>query len=52
MISLFQCPACCFDTCTFEETFGMSFPEARAAWEQSLRDRVGDGSEVAQTTEP
>ncbi len=44
--------ACCFDTCTFEETFGMSFPEARAAWEQSLRDRFGDGSEVAQTTEP
>ena len=42
--------ACCFDTCTFEETFGMSFSEARAAWEQSLLDRFGDGE--VQTAEP
>ena len=37
--------AFCFDTCTFEEAFGMSFGEARAAWKQSLMDRFGDGGE-------
>ena len=44
--------AYCFDTCSFEEAFGTSFQEARAAWEQSLMDRFGDGSEAPQTTEP
>ena len=37
--------AYCFDTCTFEEAFGTDFATARAAWEQSLLDRFGDGSE-------
>lgn len=44
--------AYCFDTCTFEEAFGLSFAEARAAWEQSLIERFGDGGEAPQTTEP
>ncbi len=38
--------AYCFDTCTFEEAFGVSYAAARAAWEQSLMDRFGDGSET------
>ena len=44
--------AYCFDTCSFEEAFGMRFSEARAAWEQSLMERFGDGGEAPQTTEP
>jgi hypothetical protein len=38
--------AYCFDTCSFEEAFGVSYAAARAAWEQSLLDRFGDGSET------
>ena len=38
--------AYCFDTCTFEEAFGVDYATARAAWEQSLLDRFGDGSET------
>ncbi len=41
-----QVEAYCFDTCSFEEAFGMSFSEARTAWEQSLLDRFGDGGET------
>ena len=37
--------AFCFETCSFEEAFGTDFATARAAWEQSLMDRFGDGSE-------
>ena len=40
-----QVAAFCFDTCSFEEAFGTDFATARAAWEQSLLDRFGDGSE-------
>lgn len=40
-----QVAAFCFDTCTLEEAFGTDFATARAAWEQSLLDRFGDGSE-------
>ena len=37
--------AFCFETCSFEEAFGMDYATARAAWEQSLMERFGDGSE-------
>jgi len=37
--------AYCFETCSFEEAFGTDFATARAAWEQSLLERFGDGSE-------
>lgn len=37
--------AYCFDTCSFEEAFGVDYATARAAWEQSLMDRFGDSSE-------
>lgn len=37
--------AYCFDTCTFEEAFGVDYATARAAWEQSLMERFGDGSD-------
>ena len=45
--------AYCFDACamgygeslSFEEAFGTDFAAAKAAWEQSLLDRFGDGSE-------
>ena len=37
--------AFCFETCSFEEAFGTDFATARAAWEQSLMERFGDGSE-------
>ena len=40
-----QVAAFCFETCSFEEAFGTDFATARAAWEQSLLDRFGDGSE-------
>ncbi len=40
-----QVAAFCFETCSFEEAFGTDFATARAAWEQSLMDRFGDGSE-------
>lgn len=37
--------AYCFDACSFEEAFGTDFAAARAAWEQSLLERFGDGSD-------
>ena len=45
--------AYCFDACamgygeslSFEEAFGTDFAAAKAAWEQSLIERFGDGSE-------
>lgn len=42
--------AYCFGACSFEEAFGMDFAAAKAAWEQSLIERFGDGSE--NPTEP
>ena len=38
--------ACCYGVCSFEEAFGMDFAAARAAWEQSLLDRFGEGGEA------
>ena len=38
--------AYCFDTCSFEEAFGMDFAAARADWEESLLDRFGEGDEA------
>ncbi len=37
--------AYCFDACSFEEAFSTDFAAARAAWEQSLLERFGDGSD-------